>query len=407
MGTIKKKIDGNDLMLFNSEGKSWAWATNHSLTFSIDTLEIQSKDCPRYPFVERGKMSVEITSENLFCEDFDDLFEIMMAKTPITLKFGIKKNEGDKYVSEGDLASWEIDGYQDYFTGKFIIVSLEASANTGEKATYSVNFQSVGKITQENDYQKVTTLHDTYSQTKTDDHTMSYRLYGGQINYATIHFADNATVRVDENHSTTATINAQVDTSFNVSVTADSYATIAYLKVDYEIYDGINHVKLSQKVQPNEDITVIAPDIVYRVTIENVTVYYEYHAPTIVAFNSLNAQNITNTSPNQTYFLWWDGEAMTSNSIMLAQTTQQAPIWTYDETYKSLTIRDAGDNVRLTFTGQWRNPSVSAQTFDINYYDIENDEEVEDTYQTGQLINFNSHRIKIHNIIMYFEIPNN
>jgi TP901-1 family phage major tail protein len=407
MGTIKKKIDGNDLMLFNSEGKSWAWATNHSLTFSIDTLEIQSKDCPRYPFVERGKMSVEITSENLFCEDFDDLFEIMMAKTPITLKFGIKKNEGDKYVSEGDLASWEIDGYQDYFTGKFIIVSLEASANTGEKATYSVNFQSVGKITQENDYQKVTTLHDTYSQTKTDDHTMSYRLYGGQINYATIHFADNATVRVDENHSTTATINAQVDTSFNVSVTADSYATIAYLKVDYEIYDGINHVKLSQKVQPNEDITVIAPDIVYRVTIENVTVYYEYHAPTIVAFNSLNAQNITNTSPNQTYFLWWDGEAMTSNSIMLAQTTQQAPIWTYDETDKSLTIRDAGDNVRLTFTGQWRNPSVSAQTFDINYYDIENDEEVEDTYQTGQLINFNSHRIKIHNIIMYFEIPNN
>jgi len=408
MGTIKKKIDGNDLMLFNSEGKSWAWATNHSLTFTIDTLEIASKDCPKYPFVEKSKMSVEITSENLFCEEFDDLFEIMMAKSPITLKFGIKKNEGDNYVSEGDLASWEIDGYQDYFTGKFIVTSLEASASTGEKATYSVNFQSVGKITQVNDYQKVTTLHDTNTQEMTDEHTMSYQFYSEQINDATINFAENATLTVGEDYSTVADIDEQVDTSFNVSVTADTYATIAYLKVDYEVYDSINHIKLSQKVQPNEDITVIAPSSSYSVTVENITIYYEYHAPTIITFNSLDAANITDTSQySQTDFVWWYGDAFMSTAIIMQQTTQIAPIWTYNENDKSLTIKDTHDSVKLKFTSTWRELSIDAKTFDINYYDIANDEEVEATYQTGQIIDFQSHQIKIHNVIMYYEIPNN
>lgn len=407
MGTIKKKIDGNDLMLFNTEGKSWAWATNHSLTFSIDTLEILSKDCPKYPFVERGKMSVEITSENLFCEDFDDLFEIMMAKTPITLKFGIKKNEGDKYVSEGDLASWEIDGYQDYFTGKFIIVSLEASASTGEKATYSVNFQSVGKIKQENDYLKIDTLTKTQMWLKEDDHGVDYQLYGA-YSHAYVRFSSTASVRLGDNHATIASVNNTQDTYFTVHATpVDDYSTLAYIKVDYDIWDGINHVKMSQKIQNNGQIDILAPGLIYNVIVENVTIYYTYNPPTVISFNSLNAEAITNTAPNQTYFVWWYGLEGRSTSIVLNQTTQYAPRWTYDETDKSLTIRDSSDNVRLTFTSTWRSPSVDAQTFDINYYDIENDYDVEDTYQTGQLINFQSHHIKIYNVIMYYKIPNN
>lgn len=407
MGTIKKKIDGNDLMVFNADGKSWAWATNHSLTFSIDTLEIQSKDCPKYPFVERGKTSVEITSENLYCEEFDDLFEIMMAKTPITLKFGIKKNEGDKYVSEGDLASWEIDGYQDYFTGKFLLVSLEASASTGEKATYSVNFQSVGKIKQENDYLKIDTLTKTQHWLKEDDHGVDYQLYGA-YSHAYVRFSSTATVRLGDNHATIASVNQTQDTYFTVHATpVDAYSTLAYIKVDYDIWDGINHVKMSQKIQNNGQIDILAPGLIYNVIVENVTIYYTYNPPTVISFNSLNAEAITNTAPNQTYFVWWYGLEGRSTSIVLNQTTQYAPRWTYDETDKSLTIRDSSDNVRLTFTSTWRSPSVDAQTFDINYYDIENDYDVEDTYQTGQLINFQSHHIKIYNVIMYYEIPNN
>lgn len=405
MGTIKKKIDGNDLMLFNSEGKSWAWATNHSLTFSIDTLEILSKDCPRYPFVERGKMSVEITSENLFCEEFDDLFEIMMAKTPITLKFGIKKNEGDKYVSEGDLASWEIDGYQDYFTGKFIVTSLEASAATGEKAIYSVTFQSVGKIKQENDYLKITTKNNTSVQTKRNEHIMQYEFDSEQINYVSMYFAENATVTVGENYTTVATVNEQVDTTFNMWVAQDGYATIPYIKVDYTVSDGENDIKLSQKVQQDENITVIAPSASYTVTIENITVYYTYNAPTVVSFNSLDAANITNTAPNQTYFVWWMDNTGTSISIVMQQSTQQAPIWTYDETEKSLTIKEVGWGVRLKFTSSWRSPSVDAKTFDIHYYDITNDVDVTETYETGKEIDFNSHQIKIYNVIMYYDLP--
>ena len=39
-----KIIKGRDLMLFDSTGKSYAFATNHTLTLTAETTDVSSKD---------------------------------------------------------------------------------------------------------------------------------------------------------------------------------------------------------------------------------------------------------------------------------------------------------------------------------------------------------------------------
>ena len=42
--TPKKIIKGNDLMLFDSAGKSYAYATNHTFSMTAETSDTSSKD---------------------------------------------------------------------------------------------------------------------------------------------------------------------------------------------------------------------------------------------------------------------------------------------------------------------------------------------------------------------------
>ena len=39
-----KIIKGRDLMLFDNDGHSYAYATNHTLTITAETVDISSKD---------------------------------------------------------------------------------------------------------------------------------------------------------------------------------------------------------------------------------------------------------------------------------------------------------------------------------------------------------------------------
>jgi len=102
-----KIIKGRDLMLFNSDGHSYAWATNHTLTITAETTDISSKDHGVWGGSEVSRYTWEITSENLYSvEKYDEFFEDMIAGEPITVRFGLKRPEADPTLtpSEGNTA---------------------------------------------------------------------------------------------------------------------------------------------------------------------------------------------------------------------------------------------------------------------------------------------------------------
>jgi hypothetical protein len=88
-----KIIKGRDLMLFNSDGHSYAYATNHTLTITAETTDVSSKDHGVWGASEVSRYTWEITSENLYTTDeYDSMFDTMLAGNAITVRFGLKTN---------------------------------------------------------------------------------------------------------------------------------------------------------------------------------------------------------------------------------------------------------------------------------------------------------------------------
>lgn len=143
----KKIIKGNNLMLFDDAGKSYAYATNHSISLSSEQGDTSSKDHGLWSAAEITKYSWEITSENLYTtEDYSKMFDAMILGEPITVKFGLKsETDNTKTVADGDYENWSLNT-TDYYEGKVLITSLQANANNGENATYSVTLTGSGKL---------------------------------------------------------------------------------------------------------------------------------------------------------------------------------------------------------------------------------------------------------------------
>lgn len=141
-------IKGRDLMLFNASGNSFAYATSHSLNINAETGDISSKDHGIWGGSEVTKFSWEISSENLYTEDgYNAIFDLMLAGVPIKVRFGLKsQNDNSQTVADGDLTNWTSKN-TGYYEGDVVITSLQANANNGENATYSVTLTGAGKIT--------------------------------------------------------------------------------------------------------------------------------------------------------------------------------------------------------------------------------------------------------------------
>lgn len=142
------KIQGGDLMLFVS-GNSIAYATSHTLEINGDTTDTSNKDegGGGWESSEIVKLNWQATSENLFSVDgegngFDNLFDLMVAKTPINAVFA-KKSEAAS-VTDVPTGGWTV-GTPAYY-GKVIITSLSLNAPHGEYATYTANFKGVGAL---------------------------------------------------------------------------------------------------------------------------------------------------------------------------------------------------------------------------------------------------------------------
>lgn len=141
-------IKGDELMLFDANNKALAWATSHTLTITGNTVDISTKDHGYWGASEIGNLTWEITSENLYCDDnYDELFDIMVAKEPVTVAFAKVSNYDENGLTSvgGTVSAWTPDT-TNYRSGQAVITSLTVNANTGENATYSVTFTGAGPL---------------------------------------------------------------------------------------------------------------------------------------------------------------------------------------------------------------------------------------------------------------------
>ena len=141
------KIKGGDLMLFVGN-KSIAYATNHTLSINAETADTSNKDEGGGDWAsnEVKILSWSATSENLYSVDgqgdnFSDLFDFMVAKTPIAAVFSKKSQTATDVPTGGWTASVP------KYTGNVVITKLELNAPNGDYATYTVEFQGVGALT--------------------------------------------------------------------------------------------------------------------------------------------------------------------------------------------------------------------------------------------------------------------
>lgn len=158
---------GGDLMLFVN-GKSIAFATNHTLSISADTKETSTKDSGGlWQTSEVGMLSWSCSSENLMGNPmagigYDELFQMMVARKPITGVFALEGNSTD--FAEGKLGAAPAAGWtpkaSDGYTGQMIITSLEKNAPNGENATLKVDFTGVGELKKVSGAAKASLLED-------------------------------------------------------------------------------------------------------------------------------------------------------------------------------------------------------------------------------------------------------
>lgn len=139
-------IKGDDLMLFDPQGHSIAFATSHTLNITADETNVNSKDHGKWGATEISKINWEITSENLYTSAaYNSLFDKMVARGKVQVYFGLKHETGQGTVVDGDYPYWT-KATSGYYKGQAYITSLTTNANSGENSTFSITLKGSGKL---------------------------------------------------------------------------------------------------------------------------------------------------------------------------------------------------------------------------------------------------------------------
>ena len=148
-------IKGSHLMVF-LDGNPIAFATSHSLSKTLNTQDISTKDHGDYNAILPQTISWEITTENLYSlSGYAALNTAFNTRQAVTVAFG-----ESTYAQDGTQASivlpesaeqgakttnWALSG--DYEEGQAYITSLQVTAGSGDNATFSATFTGTGDLT--------------------------------------------------------------------------------------------------------------------------------------------------------------------------------------------------------------------------------------------------------------------
>lgn len=150
---MKSVIKGDQLMCFIG-GKGLAFATNHVLSLSTETEDVQHKDAGVFSSTEITKVNWEITSDNIYTEtddgdSYDTLRDAMLQLQKIDVVWGKAGNydrNGNKNADNSVTEDyWEpTSNGGKYYGGQAVISSLQLNAQSGSNATYSVTLTGSG-----------------------------------------------------------------------------------------------------------------------------------------------------------------------------------------------------------------------------------------------------------------------
>ena len=143
------KVKGGMLMAWVS-GATVAFATSHTLRVNAQTSDTSNKDEGGGDWAsnEVNLLDWSIDSSNFYSYNgegmnYEDLFDIMVAKTQVDLKFTRRTSPETTTVPT---SGWTADTTVPWYAGKAIITSLELTAENGDYSRYNVTFTGVGEL---------------------------------------------------------------------------------------------------------------------------------------------------------------------------------------------------------------------------------------------------------------------
>ena len=147
-------INGTDLCLFITTGatkKCIALATTCKISTSMSTRKIASKDSGIWEESAVGRMSWSCDSDNLFTQDYtgtsaalsgfsyDSLLDLMIARTPVIITFGMVTTSGMGYQ--------QTLGAGRNVSGTALITKLDLNAKDNDNTSFTIAMEGTGALT--------------------------------------------------------------------------------------------------------------------------------------------------------------------------------------------------------------------------------------------------------------------
>lgn len=123
-----------------------AMATTCSLNLNVDSFDATSKDSGSWQASLPGMKSWTMSSDNLYCPDYDSILSLAINRTQVTLYWIPSENtEADNSVTHTPELTVDGNTYM-YYYGTAWINSVSASAANNEAANYNVSFTGTGAL---------------------------------------------------------------------------------------------------------------------------------------------------------------------------------------------------------------------------------------------------------------------
>lgn len=156
MSVIRKNSDivkGSVLQVSIGQVGILGFATSHSLSITVNTTEVSSKDHGDYPGVVKQNTTWEVSCENLFCgQNWDELQALLDDDTPVTITFAPVSNYDSKGIvqpesgaAQGATTAWTLGTA--IASGPAYLTSFNVNAANGDNATISATFTGAGPLT--------------------------------------------------------------------------------------------------------------------------------------------------------------------------------------------------------------------------------------------------------------------
>lgn len=143
-------IKGSKLMVF-LDGEAIAFATSHSLSLTMNTSEVSTKDHGDSPAIVPQSISWEMTTENLYSDSGKDaLFNAMKTMQTVDIAF-VSSTYANDTAEKGIVGVQGAQGWgteETIASGKAYITSLSVNAPAGDNATLSATFTGNGGLTE-------------------------------------------------------------------------------------------------------------------------------------------------------------------------------------------------------------------------------------------------------------------